>query len=58
MYQITVNKILYTKTTKGIKTNSVKIMSENTTESNLINRMLELKRIYKDFDYNMEFVKI
>ena len=58
MYQITVNKILYTKTTRGTQKNFIRILTTKTTEKYLINEMLHLKKLYKDSSYNIEFVKI
>lgn len=58
MYQITINKVLYTKTTRGTHKDFVRILTTKTTKDNLVNRLIELKHIYKDFNYNIEFVKI
>lgn len=58
MYKISVKKIIYTKTKKGIHKDFITIITITETENNLINKMLQLKKIYKDFSYNIEFVKI
>ena len=58
MYEITVNKILYTKTTRGTHKDFIKILTTETTEKNLVNRLIQLKQTFKDFNYNIEFVKI
>lgn len=58
MYQITVNKVLYTKTKRGIKREFKRILTTKTTKDNLVNRLIELKQTFKDFNYNIEFVKI
>lgn len=58
MYKITVNKVLYTKTTRGTKKTFKRILTTETTKTNLIEKMLELKRLYRDFDYKIDFVKI
>ena len=58
MYKITVNKILYTKTTRGTKKTFKRILTTETTEKNLVNRLIQLKQTFKDFSYNIEFVKI
>lgn len=57
-YKITVNKILYTKTTRGTKKEFKRILTTETTEKDLVNKMLQLKKLYKDSSYNIEFVKI
>ena len=58
MYKITIQKAIYTKTPRGTKTTFKTILTTETTENNLINKMLELKRLYKDFNYKIDFVKI
>ena len=58
MYKITVNKVLYTKTKRGMHKDFVRILTTETTEKNLVNRLIELKQTFKDFSYNIEFVKI
>lgn len=58
MYKISVKKIIYTKTKKGIHKDFIIITSIIESEENLVNKMLQLKKIYKDFSYNIEFVKI
>ena len=58
MYQISVKKIIYTKTKRGAHKDFVTIITITESEKNLINKMLQLKKIYRDFSYDVEFVKI
>ena len=58
MYQITVNKVLYTKTTRETKRTFKRILTTEVTTTELTSKMLYLKRLYKDFSYSIEFVKI
>lgn len=58
MYKITIQKAIYTKTPRGTKKTFKNILTTETTENNLIEKMLELKRLYRDFNYKIEFVKI
>lgn len=58
MYQITVNKVLYTRTKRGIKREFKRILTTETTTTELTSKMIQLKQTFKDFDYNIEFVKI
>lgn len=57
-YKITIQKAIYTKTPRGNKQTFKNILTTETTETNLVNKMLELKRLYRDFDYKIDFVKI
>ncbi len=58
MYKITVNKVIYTKTTRGTHKDFIRILTTETTESNLTKRIIELAHVYKEFNYNIDFVKI
>lgn len=58
MYQITIKKAIYTKTKKGTHKDFVTIITITEIENNLIAKMLQLKKIYRDFNYIIEFVKI
>lgn len=58
MYQITVKKMLYTKENNRTKKKAIKIASYSTLEKNLTNKLIELKKIYKDFNYILDFEKI
>ncbi len=58
MYKITVNKVLYTKTTRGTKKTFKRILTTKVTATELTSKMIQLKQTFKDFSYNIEFVKI
>lgn len=58
MYQITVNKVIYTKTKRGTKKTFKRILTTEATTTELSNKMIQLKKAFKDFSYNIEFVKI
>lgn len=58
MYKITVNKILYTKTTRGTKKTFKRILTTEATVTELTSKLIQLKQTFKDFSYNIEFVKI
>ena len=58
MYEITVNKVLYTKTKRGTKREFKRILTTEATTTELTSKMIQLKQTFKDFSYNIEFVKI
>lgn len=58
MYNITVNKITYKEENNKTKKQVIKLYNITVDAENLVNKMLELKKIYKDFNYNITFDKI
>lgn len=58
MYEITINKVLYTKTTRGTKKTFKRILTTEATATELTSKLIQLKKTFKDFSYNIEFVKI
>ena len=57
MYQITVSKMTYQKENNKTKKKAIKIASYMTDGQKLVNKMIELKKIYKDFNYIIDFKK-
>lgn len=58
MYNITVNKITYKEENNKTKKQFIKLYNITVDSKSLVTKMLELKKIYKDFNYNITFDKI